>query len=151
MSLSSSLEGVRSFVVVVQALAQPLRKDSQGVLASRPGSRVHSTRGSKAPWGKKRQPTGVGLQAFLWKHRVGFHNRRAPALLRGPLLQSHGRDAALALASLAKTFFASIVTAQEGVSDSVTPWLPCPSPSPGTCSLISIEVVMLFHHPLFTE
>ena len=61
-----------------------------------------------------RKGIGMYLQAFLWKNRVCFHNRRAPALLRGQILQSHGRDAALPLASLAKTFLASSVMAQEG-------------------------------------
>ena len=54
------------------------------------------------------------LQAFLWKDQVSYYNGRAPDLLRGPILQSHSRDAALHWASLAKTFLASSVTAQAG-------------------------------------
>ena len=76
--------------------------------------RVHRMRGSEPLLGKKRQQTGVCLQAFLWKDRVSFYKGRAPELLRGPILENHGRDSALPFASLAKTFLASSVTAQEG-------------------------------------
>ena len=70
--------------------------------------------GSKPPLGKKMQQTGVHLQALIWKDCVSFYKRRAPGLLRGLILQSHSQDSSLPFASVAKTFLASDVTAQEG-------------------------------------
>ena len=72
-------------------------------------------RGSKPPLGKKSQQSSLCVQAFIWKDLVSFYNWRAPDLVRCPILQSHGQDSALPFASLAKTFLASSVTAQEGV------------------------------------
>lgn len=43
---------------------QPLRKYLQAALAPRPGSHLHSMRGSTAPWGKERQPTGHVFKPF---------------------------------------------------------------------------------------
>ena len=70
--------------------------------------------GSKPPLGKKMQQTGVHLQALIWKDCVSFYKRRAPGLLRGLILQSHSQDSAQTFGSLAKTFLASGITAQEG-------------------------------------
>ena len=80
----------------------------------RTGSHMHSMSGSEAPWGKDRHPTSVCLQAFLWKHHVRFHNGRAPGLIRGPIIQSPSRDAAVPLARLVKIFLTSSIIPQEG-------------------------------------
>ena len=70
--------------------------------------------GEKPPLGKEREQIGMYLQALIWKDCVSFYKRRAPGLLRGLILQSHSQDSSLPFASVAKTFLASDVTAQEG-------------------------------------
>ena len=94
---------------------QPLRKDLQEVLYPLAWKRRSQMRGSKPSLGKKKPPTSVCVQAFIWKDHVSFFNGRAPDLLRSPILHSRSQDSALPFASLAKTFLASSVTAQEGV------------------------------------
>ena len=69
--------------------------------------------GNEPPHGKMRQPNRVCLQALVGKAPVRLQNGRAPALLRSPIWQSPGREAALPWASIAETCLASGVTAQE--------------------------------------
>ena len=54
---------------------QPLRKDLQEVLFSQAGEDA-GCRQSKPPTEMKRQPTGVCLQACIWKEHVRFSNGR---------------------------------------------------------------------------
>ena len=54
------------------------------------------------------------FQGLIWKDSVSFYKGRTPDLLRGPILLSHSQDSAQTFGSLAKTFLASGITAQEG-------------------------------------
>ena len=86
---------------------QPLSRELEAVLCAqaRKPSAMHV--------GEKRPAAGGCLQACIGKDRVSFHTGGAPDLRPGSIVQSPGRKAALACASLAKPFPASSVRARE--------------------------------------
>ena len=68
------------------------------------------------PSGKKRQQSGMCLQASLWKEQVHLYNGRPPDLLRGPEFQRQGRVSPLPFVITAKTFLADSGSAHEEAS-----------------------------------
>ena len=93
------------------------------------GNQVQSMWGGEAPRGKKRQPCCARLHGLLGKSLARKQSGRASAMLRGPIWQSHGREASLPWSSLAGTRLAARFPAREGVrctqmGDSLAPSRP---------------------------
>ena len=66
-------------------------RDSAGSGATEEGLTSMGGRKSKLPSGKKRQPTGLCLEASICKEWVSFSKRRPPDLLRRQKFQRKGR------------------------------------------------------------